>query len=151
MLPYTLAPSFTSSLHLRQIPLLFYLFALCCLFFPSLFPNSRSPWGQSIAAERGDASQLTLWHLSKLTPCNPYLLHYTDLFAVFVFFLMTLHFTYIHYINTKPNFTPTPLHDADQSKVILVEYLKTFFLIWKCLLYSHTYLLTAPITEQYLI
>lgn len=46
-------------------------------FFLALPSFSLSSWCRSIAAEKGDASQLTLWHLSKLAPCNPTFLHST--------------------------------------------------------------------------
>lgn len=66
---------FTSSLHLRHMKppppswvshCSFMYFALSLLYFPF----SRSRWGHSIAAEKGDASQLTLWHRSELISCN---------------------------------------------------------------------------------
>lgn len=76
------------------------LFALSSLVFPSLFPLSLSPWGQSIAAVRGYASQLTLWHLSKLTPRNP--IYFTpDIFLQCLFFHNDTSLTYVHHINTK--------------------------------------------------
>lgn len=45
--------------------------SICSL--PSYFSLSPSPWGQSITAATGDASQLTLSHPSKLTLCNPHI------------------------------------------------------------------------------
>lgn len=64
--------------HLRHIPLplksplhLLSPFALSPVISPA--PLSPSPWGRSITAATGDASQLTLWHPSKLTLCNPHI------------------------------------------------------------------------------